>query len=564
MNPPSKNYIAPLASLRFLAAMMIFVLHISGRLGVPNLRSVFALGSGVSFFYVLSGFILTYVYFKPGVAINWKSFFRKRFFRLWPLHFLMLIVVLLVAPKVQQSLSSKLIEIPLQLTLTQSWLGSVPIALGFNGPSWSVSTEFGFYLLFPFLLKLYRHIYLTFAVAVILTAGVIFVAMLTHGSTSEWLWGALKVHPFGRLIEFIFGICTAKLFLNFDSKSLSKHTFFALELMAISLLIAAPMLIKYSYQYIKPLPGARYLLSYLLHSGLFVFYGFLIWVVAHQKGILSRLLSIKALVFLGEISFAFYLVHQPVIKFFQQRPGIIDGFSPLVTFLTILFISLSFSYVAYKMVEMPFQKLGRHGAGVLFDKLKSEIKNLRIWAAFIAPITIGFLMIKFNPLPPQYIGPLKEEVADFKKNSMAINLKVENVDVVLTNYNLDIREGKFCYRMLWKVGALELETPIMRIVNIPYNEGRKTISHNVLLNPKTLKTEVGNYEYVFDGFCVPKWVLDEQKHSESIEGETQFTRIILRQKANEGYQNFLFKRDGHKEPKILLDLKRPDRFASWN
>ncbi|HEX6528263.1 MAG TPA: acyltransferase family protein, partial [Burkholderiales bacterium] len=71
-----------LTSLRFFAALMIVFHHADGMFGIG--RSPVNLGQGVSFFFVLSGFILTYVYPSLDAGREVRRFWLARFARIWP------------------------------------------------------------------------------------------------------------------------------------------------------------------------------------------------------------------------------------------------------------------------------------------------------------------------------------------------------------------------------------------------------------------------------------------------------------------------------------------------
>lgn len=73
-----------LTSLRFFAALMIVIHHSTGLFGIKNIS--FHIGQGVSSFFVLSGFILSYVYPKLENWYEIKKFWKARIARLWPAH----------------------------------------------------------------------------------------------------------------------------------------------------------------------------------------------------------------------------------------------------------------------------------------------------------------------------------------------------------------------------------------------------------------------------------------------------------------------------------------------
>ena len=89
-----------LTSLRFFAAVMVVICHSAGLFGFVGGPELDGLRTGVSFFFVLSGFILAYVYPKLDTIPELLHFLRARFARIWPAHF---VTFLLVGPSVSGS-----------------------------------------------------------------------------------------------------------------------------------------------------------------------------------------------------------------------------------------------------------------------------------------------------------------------------------------------------------------------------------------------------------------------------------------------------------------------------
>lgn len=137
-----------LTGLRFFAAFAVLLRHgVPELFPVPWLLELSLIGPvGVGFFFVLSGFVLTWTW-KPG---GLKShFYARRAARIVPLHVLTTLVAaaLLIAadtPFWASTIAS--------LFLLQAWL-TEPLRLGGNGPSWSLSVEAFFYAVFPFIIR---------------------------------------------------------------------------------------------------------------------------------------------------------------------------------------------------------------------------------------------------------------------------------------------------------------------------------------------------------------------------------------------------------------------------
>jgi peptidoglycan/LPS O-acetylase OafA/YrhL len=166
-------YLSTLTPLRGIAALLVVVFHITCYLvplTAPGQTELISMGwLWVDFFFILSGFILCHVYsdfFKNGVSrTEYRRFILARFARVYPLHLvtlglavLLIVVINFLAQGVMATLkwSFDLKTIPASLVLLQS-MGLYPAA-PLNGPSWSLSTEWWVYLVFPFLVSPLMHL----------------------------------------------------------------------------------------------------------------------------------------------------------------------------------------------------------------------------------------------------------------------------------------------------------------------------------------------------------------------------------------------------------------------
>ncbi|PMO27680.1 acyltransferase family protein [Vibrio breoganii] len=155
-----------LDSFRGLCAVFVVISHLRIEGTITNFN--FFLGSGrfVEFFFVLSGFVLAHGY-AFNRTIIFIEFFKSRFFRLYPLHFFMLVVMIFI--ELARFIAYKfwgfnfsvipftgnyaLQELIPNILLVQSWLPFTE-KLSFNGVSWSISIELYLYFFLYFTIVL--------------------------------------------------------------------------------------------------------------------------------------------------------------------------------------------------------------------------------------------------------------------------------------------------------------------------------------------------------------------------------------------------------------------------
>jgi peptidoglycan/LPS O-acetylase OafA/YrhL len=222
------NRLPSLTGLRFLAAFMVFIYHSS--LQTPYLRlfgdksfsdTYFTLaqptgGLGVTFFFVLSGFILTWSAREQDTR-GW--FWRRRFFKIYPNHVVTwALTMALFAWAVTPTWKALL-----NLFLLQAWVPDFMTHFSVDQPSWSLGTEALFYLCFPLLLVLCKRIRadrLTFWIVgtvagIVLTPLICYLAFsgspsISIGAASELQYYFAYIFPPARLLDFLLGILVAR------------------------------------------------------------------------------------------------------------------------------------------------------------------------------------------------------------------------------------------------------------------------------------------------------------------------------------------------------------------
>ncbi len=325
------NHIRPLTSLRFAAALLVFMHHWGVTSNLDILRSFGTIGVG--FFFMLSGLILAHVYSERLRLEGYRSFYIGRIARILPVHLVTAVIASIVftLPLTIRSVVQVILNIP----LLQAYFPLPGIYFSLNQPSWSLSDEMFFYTLFPFVLPIiinttYRQaIYLIVIIAIFTLAW----AMLWSGlrwRTIELDHWAVYIFPPARFVEFVAGITLWRLL---SRAKLSRFVATILELTSIAILT---FLI---FNYDAFTVSQQYAFAFFFPCLLLLAIFFL------SSGMVSTILSWRPLVYLGEISFAFYMIHYVVV---QNLRG--------VDFAVTLTLTIACASALHHLVEIPAQK----------------------------------------------------------------------------------------------------------------------------------------------------------------------------------------------------------------
>lgn len=354
---PSRPTIYPLTALRFFFALAVFGHHCYFLTKVDDAWAnglyyglLYEGYIGVSFFFLLSGFILAYNYQEPLLAntVSRGKFYLARVARIYPLHLLTLLIALPITSGGIGALTSgeSLTKFLAHVTLTQSyWLDS-DLYSAYNSPSWSISVEMFFYLLFPLLAVFIGSALRRFGLRVLWLAGLVLVIPIMMPLVPvRWHHAIFYIHPFIRLAEFFLGILLFNVFNAWPMEKVEGRLFSYLELGAVVLLLAfvalaenVPEVYRYSAFYWVPMV-------------------MLLGVFAYQRGILSRWLAHPVWLLLGEISFSFYMIHRPVMWYYRKLKMKIFPYENVYVDLgATLGITLVASYLLYTYFERPMSR----------------------------------------------------------------------------------------------------------------------------------------------------------------------------------------------------------------
>lgn len=337
-----------LTSLRFIAAACIVFYHLSVAQFFSSPYPAFA--NSVSFFFVLSGFVLAYNYAER--PFSRPRYFSARFARIFPLHITTLLLAIFLQPNLgiwATNDDGRRILIA-NLLLLQSWMPTREYVFSFNAVSWSISAEAFFYALFPLLLIVPRSRLL----CGLMGLGTMAAAMMAQklGPTSptgpfefSWLNFVLQ-YPLMRLFEFWLGVEAGRTFLRHQTSFEGGTSVEVIS--AVSVLTSVSL-----FASLNPHSG---LILWLSQSGSAIAFALLIYVLARGNGWLTQTLKMPLLVRLGEISFATYLVHQIIINVAVNNRILELWSAPLATLACLLMIYLS-SYALWTLIECPMRQL---------------------------------------------------------------------------------------------------------------------------------------------------------------------------------------------------------------
>jgi peptidoglycan/LPS O-acetylase OafA/YrhL len=303
---PFPQTLHPLTGVRFFLAIGVVFFHyqLSWNLASEMAGLFNRARLCVDIFFILSGFILTHVYLLGDKQPDYRSFIVARFARIYPAHFIILMMMLVMfigAGLLGFSLDKNHFNLSgflRTLFLIQSWFPSHTLT-NWNGPSWSLSAEWFVYLIFPLYgwlaLRLRERPWAIIGLAVIAFVAIDFVYARVTGiilPDAEDNVGILRILP-----EFLLGIGLYYLGQTF---TLSKAQALGFVMVATLCLLGA-MQLDLDDRVIVAFAGP-----------------FILALALIAKAGIGSFLSHPVALFWGEASFALYLVHMPILMVWRN------------------------------------------------------------------------------------------------------------------------------------------------------------------------------------------------------------------------------------------------------
>jgi peptidoglycan/LPS O-acetylase OafA/YrhL len=344
-----------LTGLRTFAAINIVLFHFSNPQWFGFLAPVVNAGfASVSFFILLSGFVMAYNYADRARAgkLDPVRFWEARFTRLYPIYLLSLLMSWRMVPVEYAAHSHAMFWTGMALSplLLQGWIPELATFL--NTPAWTMSAESFYYILFPWLARWKKpervapHLLTMASVwALGMVPGALYTAFNPDGLAhlDRWSYGpwlqALKYTPLPHLASFFFGVLLASL-----DEMIGRTARLRLILGVAGFLS--------TFCILELGPRVPYA---IVHDGLLMpFFGCIILGLAGNNP-LAYVLGCRPLVFVGEASYCLYLLHFNFWNLIHDshvldRLGL-ARFDPWISYVILIAMAIA----ALHLVEKPAQ-----------------------------------------------------------------------------------------------------------------------------------------------------------------------------------------------------------------
>jgi peptidoglycan/LPS O-acetylase OafA/YrhL len=358
-------YMVQLDSLRSLALFGVMIEHFlpvnaySTLISPWHEFSPIEWGSGVTLFFVLSGFLITGILLrckdiikltKQDIAFTLQRFYIRRFLRIFPIYYLTLIIAAIVFKKVRS-------DIIWHLTYTTNILIFIQDLYDqYVSHFWTLAIEEQFYLAWPLVIlllpqkHLLKAIYLTIALAPISRFICHYILGLSMTQVNVFPLASLDALGLGSLLAFYTH--------NHDKFMNAKR-----NLCKFGLWVCLPLmilLIIFSFIF-----EGTYFLNILLRPTILSI--FFVWLVSSSAkgygGILGKFLELKPLIYIGKISYGLYIYHY----FMNPLYGIISwhlnfhGSTPLLLEITLKVLASFFIAIpSWIFIEKPINDFKSH------------------------------------------------------------------------------------------------------------------------------------------------------------------------------------------------------------
>ncbi len=348
-----------LTGLRFPAALLVFAYH--SALPIPSLRMLSsdrvefdyaklagqAGALGVSFFFVLSGFVLTWSARKNDTA---RAFWRRRLVKIYPNYAIAWALAMVLFAAAYTPMRTALPN----LFMLQVWVPDFNTNFSVDPPSWSLGAEAVFYAAFPLLHLLFQRVrpqhlkyWITGALAGVVGAPAVAYALLPSGpgvpggslSSVSQYWFAYVLPPV-RIFDFALGMLVAHAVMSGRWKNIG--------MIWSSVLLVAGY---WAADHVPYLYGQR--ATCIVPVALLIAAA----AVADAENRFTIFRN-RAMIWLGEVSFAFYLLHFVVLAYTRKLLGtkLYDTPTGIALLVVEAGVAVLVAWALYALVERPITR----------------------------------------------------------------------------------------------------------------------------------------------------------------------------------------------------------------
>jgi peptidoglycan/LPS O-acetylase OafA/YrhL len=384
--PSDKIYFPGLNGLRFIAASAVIITHIEllkEQVGLPTRWHeplFFNLGGlGVYFFFVLSGFLITYLLLaekEKYKTISVKNFYLRRIFRIWPVYYMLILLAFFVFPHIPMlrlHYFQKFFYDDFWLKFALYFFMLPNLALAFfpsiphAGQSWSIGVEEQFYIIWPWIVKKSKdvlRVVIIIGVAIIVFK-VLILFIAGRYPQNHFLQGIKAFVAMTKMECMAIGAAGACLVYQERKKFLDIVFHPAAQAIAYILI---PLLI--------------YFLPPILQNGEHLIYSvlFLVIIINVAKNPSSFLkMENRIFIFLGNISYGLYMYHMFIVVFVLRLgkhilPSTSGTLAQVYYYLVSFLLSIGISVLSYYLYEKRFMKLKKRFTRIASgsDTIKEE------------------------------------------------------------------------------------------------------------------------------------------------------------------------------------------------
>jgi peptidoglycan/LPS O-acetylase OafA/YrhL len=370
VNKPVKvGRIESLTGVRGAAALWVLLHHLMGTFPVDRFVTTHTIAEnswgwalqalrnfadkgwlGVDLFFVLSGFVISYVHRDEFSDLRWDRYFRflrLRIARIYPAH---LATTLLLVPMValawfffsyrpQDTTAFSGAKLAYSVLLVHGW--GIPNSIGWNVPSWSVSSEWFAYLCFPliaFVTCKIRSVRTSVALAASIFLAVVLLSAHLNGTRKFMFDESLTI------LRVSYEFATGCLLFNIFAGLQNKLRFDAICILSILVVIvAAVAAIPSRFDWVFVLAFSTLVLG-----------------LSTSQGLVARAFASRPMMYLGEISYSIYLVHSLVLIGVSQVAKKLFEYpnwrAAAATALASIIASIVGGHLLYGFVELPWRK----------------------------------------------------------------------------------------------------------------------------------------------------------------------------------------------------------------